>query len=162
MEDKPNFKFEPLNISVYLIRIIFLIVISLCIINFKLNNLAFSIFIGFAVLIIFLSFNSCLLIYNDRVEIIRRRLIKPFNSKSIYRFEEISSIEYDKSSLNPLNLLYYLPYINNQKQYIIKYNTDNKEEYVNIKGSKKQLLLAVNIINQEIQKFNRNYGKHKI
>jgi hypothetical protein len=162
MENKPIYKVEPLDISVYFFRFIFLGVIFLCIINFNLNNIAFSIFIGVSILFILLSSTSYLFVYNDRFEILQKRIIKPLSSKYIHKYDEISSIEYSRSLFNPLNLVYYMPGTNKPKEYRITYLAENKEEYIRIIGSKKQALETIEIINKEIKKYQYNNGKHKI
>jgi len=161
MSDIPIHKIEPLNLGVVLLRLFFLGVIFLCIINFKINNVLFSVFICISVLIILFSATSRLCVYDNRFEIIHKRLI-PFSSKIIYKYEDISSLEYSRSFFNPLNLIYALPGTDKQKEFIIKYKEKNKEENVRIIGTKKQAVEAINIINKEIQKFNRHHGIFKI
>lgn len=118
------------------------------IVNFKVNEIAFSIFIVVLLLFILISSTSYLFVYDDCFEIGYERIIKKFNSKTIYYFKDIKSIEYSKSSFNLLNLIEYVPGTNKQKEFIIKYK-DGSEEYLGIIGSKRKAIQAIEIINDK-------------
>jgi hypothetical protein len=156
MKEKIIFKIQPNYIFVYSIRIILLLLIIYFIKSFRSNESLFSIFIGFSIILFFLTGTRKLYIFEDRFEIHFNRLINYFSSIEIYKFEKLENVSYSKGFFNPLNLLVYMYGTNKQKEILIKYKDQSDDQYIAIVGTKKRTIEAIKIINEKIQISRKN------
>lgn len=156
MKEKILFKIQPIEIFVYSIRLFLLVLIIFFIKSFRINELLFSILIGFSIILFFLTGTRELFIFEDRFEIHFNRLINYFSSIDIYKFEELENVSYSKGFFNPLNLIVSMYGTNKQKEILIKFKDQRDDQYIAIVGTKKKTIEAIIIINEKIQITRKN------
>ncbi|OFX59372.1 MAG: hypothetical protein A2046_01360 [Bacteroidetes bacterium GWA2_30_7] len=147
-------KIESNKLLIYFIRLILLIVFGIVAYNFKINPFAFSILLSSIFIVFNFTAIAYLIVYYDRFEIEIRRPLKLFNTYQSYKFEEIESIQYNKSSYNPLNLIVHVSTTKKDREYILTFKNEKKQEYIRIVGSKRQALEAMHFINKLIKTHN--------
>ena len=161
MDSKPVHIIKSSKFISYFFGIVFLAVIIICLVNININPPFFSIISGIFFLFIILLSNRTITIYNDRFEIVNKRLIKLFNSRAVYKYDDIIHVDFEEGYRNPHNAIYNVPSANKADSFIIKFKNQDEDEKKSIMGTKKQMKEIITLINKLIKEYNINYARNR-
>jgi len=141
MDSQIIFKIEPIELYTYSVRIISIIVIALCIYNFEINPLAFTIFSLVALCVILLSRTSRIVLTNDYLLIEHKNIISFMSNIKKVSIADIDQIGFNKEFKPIARYLlpefYLFPTQNNEILLRLKDNSEISQTQI---GTKKQFL----------------------
>ena len=147
-EEKIVYKINDNDTVTILIKAVMAAIIAILIYNFKINPLAFAVFITIAIYV--LSRNSSIIIYEDRFIIKKSFLFNLFRLKKIFNYSEIDEVRFLSGRLNPLNLIFHLNSVVKADSMTVKMKSSDKINAIFKVGGKENFLTAIKLINDII------------
>jgi len=150
---------------VIIMRMIFIAILILCIYNFNINPALFGFIIGLSMLFILISGVAIIIVTNEEIEFMFKRIF-PFISRSKkIAFTDIKSIEFIERGYSALtiilNQIIFVAGNTRPADYYIIYLNDGTHYEHQCQGSRKEHEKAVELVNAGIQRCQQQHQKHR-